>query len=595
MKRFYLVLLSFTMLIGVCSNTEAQSLSVSGSLFLPQDSIGFTYSKPGFTSTDWIGIYKSDQTPGTGSISWNYIKSDAGTINLKAPQEAGKYKAYLFCCDGYDIVTSSAEFSIEIPALTTPYTSYVQGDSIVFSFISPKFSSTDRIGIYPEGTTPSAENPSIDWKYIPKSNGTLTFKTVLSPGYYDAYLLCCDGYDSISSCNFQVIDANTAFVIPKVLEFEAGATLEFSYNDPAFATSDWIGIFPDGEPVTGPSITWSLLVSKSGFVSFPGILPGGVYFAALLSTDLTEYARSEAFIIAEATTGSYVKTSASVYPANTSILVNYKDENYSDKDWIGIYKKEDVPGGGPESLTWKYALNDSSTIDFGSLPIGDYMVYLLCCDGYTVKAKYNFKVVGLNIASLVLSAMSYEVGDPIEFTYNDPNFESGAGTDWIGIYYQGDIPSDVRSIIWDYLKDSNGTMTFSVPYPFGSLMEEDPTLPLAPGEYFAGLFCCDAYGLYAQTSFIVTDENSGIQVSSISNKLNVFPNPTEGMVNIKMTDGNYLQKIKVYTLSGQVIYHEIFNGSVSQKMLDLKHLPKGIYFIEALTEKSKISKKLVVR
>jgi hypothetical protein len=255
MKKKYILILS--LMIGICisNKTFSQSLSISGSVFLPQDSIGFTYSKPGFTSTDWIGIYKADQTPGPGSITWSYIKSETGTIKLPAPNEAGKYKAYLFCCDGYDVVGTPVEFNIEIPSLTTSVSSYVQGDSIVFSFVSPKFSDKDWIGIYPEGIKPGEANPSIDWKYITKSSGTIKFKNELSPAYYDAYLLCCDGYDSISACNFQVIDSNIAFVKSKTDAYEAGATLEFTYNDPAFAAGDWIAIFKDGEPSTGNSIT----------------------------------------------------------------------------------------------------------------------------------------------------------------------------------------------------------------------------------------------------------------------------------------------------------------------------------------------------
>ncbi len=81
--------------------------------------------------------------------------------------------------------------------------------------MSPKFSETDWIGIYPAGTKPGAENESIDWEYIPDSAGTMTFKTALDPGVYDAYLLCCDGYDSLAATTFTIIDANVANVAPK--------------------------------------------------------------------------------------------------------------------------------------------------------------------------------------------------------------------------------------------------------------------------------------------------------------------------------------------------------------------------------------------
>jgi len=600
MKNIYIFLLSLILLAGIGNQANAQSLSVSGSTFLPQDSISFTYSSPSFSSTDWIGIYKSDVTPmegGAGSIEWKHIKGQTGTLNLKAPKNAGKYIAYLLCCDAYTIIATSAEFSVEIPSLGTSFPSYVQGDSIVFNYLSPKFSSTDKIAVYTEGTKPGISNPAIDWKYITSLKGSLTFKTALNAGYYDAYLLCCDGLDSISACSFQIIDQATAFLNPSTQNYETGATININYNDPAFVDGDWIGIYKDGVlPVNGQQITWSKIVSKSGIITFPAVLSGGYYYAALFSKDNVAYASSVVFNIPVETGGSYVKTSASVYPEGNTILVNYKDVGYTSTDWIGIYKKDQIPGG-PEALEWHYAAKDSSTVEFTKpLALGDYVVYLLCCDGYDVKAKYDFKVVGLNTASLILPAMSFEVGDALEFIYNDPNFASGGGTDWIGIYNQGDIPSDVRSIVWDYLKDSNNSMIFSVPYPNGTLPEADPTIALPPGEYYAGLFCCDSYGLYASVSFTVKEIGTGVkQELKSESSLSLFPNPTSGLINIKIAVGDKMKKIMVYSLTGQILFEEIPTGTVNQKTLDLKHLGKGIYFIEAQTEKYKVSKKLIIQ
>jgi len=597
MKNIYITLLSLILLAGISIQANAQSLTVSGSTFLPQDSIAFTFSKPGFTSTDWIGIYQSGVTPGTGSISWKYITSESGSLYLKAPKDAGKYQAYLFCCDGYTVNATSAEFSIEIPLLSTSFPSYVHGDSVVFTYISPKFSPTDRIAIYNEGTKPGKDNPVIDPKYITGKQGSLTFKTALNVGYYDAYLLCCNGYDSISACSFQIIDQATAFVNPSTQIYEAGATIQINYNDPAFVAGDWIGIYKDGiVAVQGQSVTWSGIVSKSGIVIFPAVLTEGYYYAALFSKDGSiVYATSVVFNVPAVANGSYVTTAASVYPEGNTILVNYKDENYSNKDWIGIYKKDQIPGG-PAAIERYYAAKDSSTIEFtNAYAIGDYTVYLFCCDGYEIKAKYDFKVVGVNTASLILPAMSFEVGDALEFIYNDPNFASGGGTDWIGIYNQGDIPSNTRSIVWDYLKDSNNSMTFSVPYPNGTLPEADATKPLGPGEYYAGLFCCDGYGLYASVSFTVNEIGTGVkQDLKLENGLSIFPNPTSGLVNIKIAVGDKMQKIEVYSITGQIMYEEIPVSTVNQKVLDLK-LDKGIYFLTVSTTKYKTSKKLIIQ
>lgn len=585
MKKIYTFLLSLFMLIGICNNANTQSLVVSGSLFLPQDSIGFTYNSPAFSAADWIGIFRIADAPGgPASVSWNYIPAAAGTLNLKAPEEAGSYKAFLLCCDGYDTIAISNEFKVFIPVLESEFGTYLQGDSLVFSYVSPRFSNTDWIGIYPTGTKPSSSNPSIDWKNIPDSSGTITFKTALTPAFYDAYLLCCGGYDSLAACTFEVKNLNTPFVTPKTMKFAAGSPMEFVYNDPAFATGDWIGIYFEGDdPALVSSAAWSMLTTKSGTITLPGTLAGGSYFAVIFccNTSDTEYARSSIFTVEAGASGTYVKTAASVYPVGIPVLVNYRDKDFVDTDWIGIYKNGEAPGG-PEATLWKYAPSDSATIEFTDplLP-GEYIVYLVCCDGYNIKAKYNFKIADSSTPSIVASAMTFATVDSLVFYYNSPGY---VDTDWIGIYNLGDVPDDIGSITWQYIPAANGTMVFHYP--------DDHSL--APGEYWAGLFCCDGYDLYAQTSFIVTG-TSGMQEFKLDGSLSIFPNPTDGLVNINVSDGEKLQRIVVYSLTGQVLYQEKLVGSVSEKTLDLKYLNKGVYFIEIQTEKSKMSKKLIIQ
>ena len=128
------------------------------------------------------------------------------------------------------------------------------------------------------------------------------------------------------------------------------------------------------------------------FVS--GTLAGGSYFAVLFCCggNETEYARSDIFTVQAGAVGTYVKTSASVYPVDSKIIVNYRDKDWEDTDWIGIYPKGITPGD-QEATIWDYAATDSGTIEFvESLAADEWVAYLLCCDGYNIKAKYDFKV-----------------------------------------------------------------------------------------------------------------------------------------------------------------------------------------------------------
>jgi|GEM_PF-1255914 len=598
MKKIYTFLVSLSLLGGICNSSNSQVLTVSGSLFVPHDSIGFTYNSPSFSATDWIGIYHTGETPGGGPSStvWSYIPVAEGSIYLHAPQDAGNYIAYLLCCDGYDIIATSAEFNVEVPSLTTTAPYLIQGIDIEFAFNSPKFVNKDRIGIYPKGTKPGAENPAIEQKYITSSDGTISFESnVLNPGFYDAYLLCCDGYDSITACTFEVLDATVPFVKPVSESFASGKTIEFMYYDPSFAAGDWIGIWVEyDDPTMVPSITYSQLISDIGTVSFPGVLPYGTYFAAMFccSTTETEYARSSVIDVEEANTETYLKTTASVYPVGIPIAVNFRDDDFSATDWIGIYHEGEIPGTSTPSITWKYAPADSGTVEFSDiLAVGNYITYLICCDGYDVKAAYSFSVVDETSPSLVCTKLAYSHGEAVELNYNSPDFVS---TDWIGIYHPGDIPASVRSMVWDYLPQANGSMTFVSPYKFGTLMEENPDGTLPPGEYWVALFCCDTYGLYASTSFIVTENEVGMKNVQSEGSLKIFPNPTTGPINIRIAQGEKMQQITVYNVTGQVLYQEKPVGPVNEKLIDLK-LSKGVYLLEVLTETSRMNKKLIIQ
>jgi len=577
MKKLYTLLISMTIFLVLGIVTQAQSITVSGTLFLPQDSIGFTYDSPSFDSTDWIGIYHIEDSPGgPASAVWDYIPEAAGTLYLDAPDEAGMYRAFLLCCDGYDTIAISSDFEVAVPVLEATSAVYIQGDSLVFDYVSPRFSDTDWIGLYPTGTKPGGDNPSIDWAYIPESAGSITFKTDLGPGVYDAYLLCCDGYDSISATTFEVIGSNTAFVSAVSSSFESGVPIEITYNIPDYAATDWIGIYFAGDdPAVVSSVAWAYTESSSGTVSFPGTLSGGEYYAVLFCCDGTEtiYAESDVFTIEAGASGTYVKTAASVYPEGvSSILVNYRNADFQDKDWIGVYNKGEAPGG-PPSVDWMYIESDSGTVEFTTaLPVGNYVVYLLCCDGYQIKAKYDFSIADASTPSIVSSAITFAFEDSLVFYYNSPDW---VDTDWIGIYNPEDTPGDIGSITWEYLPDANGTMVFQY---------EDHGLE--PGEYWAGLFCCDGYDLYAQTTFVVTEAPTGIRSVNAARKIKLYPNPSNGEVVIRSPDDEVLQSIAVYSLTGQLLYNEPIHQLIHEKVLNLGHLDPGVYLVKTQTERS---------
>ena len=88
---------------------------------------------------------------------------------------------------------------------------------------------------------------------------------------------------------------------------------------------------------------------------------------------------------------------------------------------------------------------------------------------------------------------------------------------------------------------------------------------------------------------IVVEDCSSIG-ENISQSLELYPNPTNGVLNFK---GNTLvEDIQVIDNNGKIVFEiniNRFNGS-----LDLSHLNRGIYFVKASSNSGLIHKKIIL-
>ncbi len=83
----------------------------------------------------------------------------------------------------------------------------------------------------------------------------------------------------------------------------------------------------------------------------------------------------------------------------------------------------------------------------------------------------------------------------------------------------------------------------------------------------------------------VSVDNSSNSKISIIDAINVYPNPTNGIITIKAVN---LENIEVFNLQGKVIYNGI------EKEIDLSNNSKGIYIIKVTTDKGVVVEKIVV-
>ncbi len=215
-----------------------------------------------------------------------------------------------------------------------------------------------------------------------------------------------------------------------------------------------------------------------------------------------------------------VTPSASTYQFGDDIVISFTGST-APLDWVGIYNEGETPdpnNGGVASITWFYinGTQDNSnttvisngTLTFtNDLPDGNYIVHLLCCDGYTVMASNSFTVEGGGPAPSELYQDNFPfVGGTVTFNYAEG---PGNSTDWIGIYKKGESPDPnnggVASIMFQYTTGTEGELTFDLNVP-----------EIPAGEYDAHFFCCDAYDILASTSFRVYEPTQpGISPGSL--------------------------------------------------------------------------------
>ena len=77
--------------------------------------------------------------------------------------------------------------------------------------------------------------------------------------------------------------------------------------------------------------------------------------------------------------------------------------------------------------------------------------------------------------------------------------------------------------------------------------------------------------------------------SFIKNNFSIYPNPSNGMVNISLENNLQLEKVTFYNQLGQLV------KTATTNVVTTSELAKGAYFVEVLTNEGKATKQLIVQ
>lgn len=273
--------------------------------------VNFEFS-PGVV-TDWIGVYKKGQNPGSPvSTDWAYLNGSrtapsqpvaSGSLTLRTDFAAGtEWYAAFMTKDGYTEVAPRVPFYVgTIPLLASDKAAYAEGDAVGINFTgAPGIGTKDWIGLYRVGQTPGP-NASTQWSYVTGTAGFKSFSN-LAAGYYFATFLVNDGtFEIAERIYFSVGNEIANCTMPKTTMI-GQEDFDIEFDGGPGTAKDYIGIFHAGAtPGIDKLVTYLYVDGRTtGSVRVTEDFPPGNYFAALYINDsYTAVSNTVDFTIAE--------------------------------------------------------------------------------------------------------------------------------------------------------------------------------------------------------------------------------------------------------------------------------------------------------
>ncbi|TNF30545.1 MAG: T9SS type A sorting domain-containing protein, partial [Bacteroidetes bacterium] len=90
---------------------------------------------------------------------------------------------------------------------------------------------------------------------------------------------------------------------------------------------------------------------------------------------------------------------------------------------------------------------------------------------------------------------------------------------------------------------------------------------------------------------LITADNVGITETAVLEGVSVFPNPSEGLIQINVKDQG-VYNVEVVNVLGETIYVGAMNGNTS---VDLSSYTAGVYMVRVSTEKAAYTERVIVK
>lgn len=194
-------------------------LSAAQQAYAESDTVSIVYSNaPGVNGSDWIGVYKVGDSPGsqTAATQWHYLSTGAaGTVSFTGLAK-GYYYANYFVNNGYTAIGNTVSFSVgsNISTALISKSNLAYAEPFSVSYANGPGNLKDYIGVFRANGNPGGSNPEDKLVYyiypdpLGQPNATINITAALPSGSYKAALFINDSYTAASNfVNFTITDS----------------------------------------------------------------------------------------------------------------------------------------------------------------------------------------------------------------------------------------------------------------------------------------------------------------------------------------------------------------------------------------------------
>lgn len=171
----------------------------------------------------------------------------------------------------------------------------------------------------------------------------------------------------------------------------------------------------------------------------------------------------------------------------------------------------------------------------------------------------------------------------------------------VGVWIDYDQNGTFADTEYTYLGTSlNAAITADVNIPATALNGETRmriVVAASTAEAFSAAYSCGplaANNAYGEMEDYLVNITGGLATKSFSSaQASIFPNPTHGVVNIKLNNNDTLQSVAVYNLAGQQVMSANYEVKSAEHTLNLQQLPAGVYMVKLNGASGTYNQKLI--